>query len=439
MLAMGQTMRSSILLLVSLVLIWGSRAAGEDVDWRTWTSTAGTKIEAKLVERTRDAVVLEQKSNGRRLTVKLSQLSQADLDFIGETPAEPEDPAEVGDTVVVGVDAKPGATSAEIVCVDDPKWTYYVYLPKTFHTAKKWPVWFIMSAGGGKGGGALNRYKEGADRLGCILALSVQSKNSFAESDRAMETMANDVYDRLPVIEGLGFSSGMSGGSRMAYLLAERDKRLAGVLACGSGSGVYLSEKDFRAAKLRKSTYVYSLIGTNCFNRDEAVRSHDKFPKNYRLRFFPGGHVWAESKFIAEGMARVYGETLKGTRVRNLDDHKRDYARTMWKWTGDLQKDEPWEAAYWAEFLADFDGDSEVSSDAKSLSSELEDNPQVDLAADAQKALDHFNKKHFNKPIDQAAGKRPVPARQAEADKLADKFGELPHAELLRKLGGPAS
>jgi hypothetical protein len=444
---MKQTMKSSISILLSLLLIAASAMRAEEAEWRTWTSSAGTRIEAKLVEQTSTSVVLVQKGNGRRLTVKLSQLSAADRDFLTELRKSDDDmgfdkptkKSDVAPTTIEGVDAKPGETSGEIACASNPNWTYHLYLPKFFHTGKKWPVWFIMSPGGGTGGGALDRYKEGADKLGCILALSVQSKNGFAESDKAIETMAEDVFKRLPVIEELGFTSGFSGGARMAYLLAERDKRIAGVLACGSGGGVYLSADEFREAKLRKSTYVCSLMGTNCFNRNEAVRSHQDFPDNYRLRFFEGGHAWADSKLIAEGMAIVLGEGLKSSRNRDLEEIKRDYARAMFTWATKLQTDEPWEAVFWAKFLAGFDGDGDVSSDAKKLADDLEDDDErVEAAADAQEVIDKFCKKHLDKPGSSEDAKKPDESRKAEADKLADKMGELPHADLLRKLGEPA-
>ena len=409
-------------------------------EFRTWTSKAGTSIEARLIKQSGQTITLEKKADGKKLTLKLRQLSKADQEFISSIPAKaekPENEEPKGETTIAGIDASPGQTSAEIHCISDEKWSYFIYLPKQFHAGKKWPVWFIMSAGGGKGGGALNRYKAGADRLGCILALSVPSKNSFWESDIAIETMVKDVYQRLPVIDSLGFTTGMSGGSRMAYLLAERSKHIAGVLACGSGSGVYLAEKEFRSAKLRRTTYVYSLIGTNCFNRAEATTSHNKFPKNYRLRFFPGKHAWAGSPYIEEGMARVLGEALNRNKDRDLEKLKSDYAATMWTWTKELETNQPWEAAYWAEFLAEFKANSTVQRDAEKLYSQLKSNPKVELAHNADLAIEKFRNKYYNRFMDQKAGKQPAPAREAKANKIAEEFEGLPHAKIIQMLGKP--
>ena len=74
-----------------------------------------------------------------------------------------------------------------------------------------------------------------------------------------------------------------------------------------------------------------------------ALRGHQDFPDHYRLRFFEGGHDWADAKLIAEGMALVLGEALKVSRNRDLNELKRDYARTMMTWASKLQTDEPWE------------------------------------------------------------------------------------------------
>jgi hypothetical protein len=373
-------------------------------------------------------VVLERK-NGKHVVVPLAKLSAEDRDFLAALPQA------TGDTRIEGIQAQPGIVSPRIACLETPDWSYHLYLPNAFHDGRKWPVWFVMSPGGGTGGDALTRYIGGAERLGCVLALSVESKNDFADSDIAMEAMADDVFKRLPVLDGLAFATGFSGGSRMAFLLAERDKRIAGVLACGSGSGVYLKEKDFRQAELRRSTYVYSLIGSNCFNRTEAYRSHKNFPEAYRLRFFPGGHSWADSPLIAEGMARVLGEALRSGRGEPIEKLRLEYARTVLSWTQDLAGAEPWEAHSWATFLKDFPGDRTIQTEAETLASKLASDPRVGLAQDADRAIQRFTSDYFDLgdyKVDQQAN----PTRSADADALAEKYSDIPHGDLIRQLGG---
>ncbi|MBK1791974.1 hypothetical protein JIN82_12505 [Persicirhabdus sediminis] len=428
---MAKLFRASLLMLACWVILMLSSAQASSEEWRTWTSKAGSQLEAKLVKRSGDQLELQRRSGGKSVTLKLSQLSEEDQQYVRELP-EPEE--EKGATSVSGVDAKPGVVSGEIKCLSDSRWSYHLYLPEGFHTAREWPVMLIMAAGGGNKTSPLNRYRKGADRLGVILVLSVQSKNGFDQCDLCNTTILNDVYDRLPLSSGLAMTTGFSGGSRCAFMMAELDKRVAGVLACASGHQVYPDKGEPREARISRSTYIYSLIGTNCFNRSGATVTHNKFSKSCRLRFFPGGHSWAGSPYIEEGMARVLGEAFMANRSSTEKSDRDRYSKVMWEWTQEMVDDQPWEAYGWAEFLADFDGDSQVKSDAKSLASKLAGNGKVQQAQLAEKDIFRFVTKHYNKFMKLDEHKKANPSREAEGQKLADKYSGLPHAELLEKL-----
>jgi len=272
--------------------------------WRTWTSSGGTTMDAKLVSKDTTRVTLE-KRDGTRLTIPLAQLAKQDQEFLTTVPATGAAPnaagSPQGSTTINGIDAKPGAASNEIACQGEAKWSYFLYLPKSFNTGRSWPVMFIMSSGGGSQD-VLTRYIPGADSFGIILAVSTQSRNDFVGSEAAINAMVKDVYARVPVLKTLSFCSGFSGGSREAYSLAEREKNIVGILACGSGAGVYPEGQQFRQAKLKHDLVVCSLMGTNCMNRREAGGSHKRFNKSIcRLIWFPGGHDWAEAPSSPKG------------------------------------------------------------------------------------------------------------------------------------------
>jgi dienelactone hydrolase len=401
--------------------------AAEEEEMRTWTSAVGSTIEARLVETSGRSVKLRTE-DGRTLDLRLDQLSEADREYVTDRPEEK------GPTEVPGIDARPGVISGPIPCENDGDWSYHLYLPEDFHTGRDWPVWFVMSPGGGSGGGALKRYQEGAERFGCILAVSVESKNGFEESDEAVEAMAADIPARLPIEDGLLFASGFSGGSRMAFLLAERNRDVGGVLACGSGGGIYLSENDFRESRLPRSTYVYSLMGTNCFNRTESFNSHQAYDDDYRLRFFPGGHAWAESPLIAQGMGRVLGEALKRASGDEIAGHRTRFAKAAWELAGELQENEPWEAYHWAKFLAEYPDAGTVASRAATLESSLENDPDVLLALEAEKDIERFAKKFFG-GVRVSADRKPNPERREAADEIAEKYEGIAHGEIIRRLG----
>lgn len=429
-------MRTRLILALACAIIQLStavRGQAED-EWRTWKSAAGTAIEAKLVSFEDGQVTLEKK-DGKQLVVKPAQLSAADQEFL-EAMADAEEPEEEPAAGVAGLDAEPGSVSAKIECITDPKWSYHLYLPKGFDTARKWPVCFVMDPGGGSPG-TLDRYIPAADQLGVILAVSVESKNEFPDSDLAMVAMAVDVYARLPVIEELAIASGMSGGSRMAYLLAEMDENVTGVLACGSGGGVYIKEKEFRQAVVRRGTVICSVIGTNDFNRCEAVESHQGYDKNARLIWFVGNHDWAGPDLITDGLAEVYGKMLMNSKSGDLDGLREAFSKTQLAWAKERQEKKPWITYHWAEFLKGFPGDAAVQKEAGDLAATLLEAPEVVQAIAAEKAITDFADKHFsdgNTKTDSQENE----SRDKEALKLRAKFEGLPQAEILDRMGKPS-
>jgi hypothetical protein len=401
-------------------------------EWRTWKSTAGTAIEAKLLSSDGKDVTLE-KRDGKKLALPLVKLSAADQSYLTEQNPQASGTAAKGESTIKGVSARPGIAE-KITCQAEPKWTYWLYLPQDFHTGKSWPVCFVMDAGGGSQG-TLNRYLPAAERLGIILAASGESKNDFADSDLAMMAMLKDVYARIPVLEKVAIASGMSGGSRMAYLMAEMDKNIAGVLACGSGGGVYLKEKDFRQAKLRSDTAICSLIGTNDFNRREAVKSHKGFGKDARLIWFLGNHDWAGPELIEDGLAEVYGRILERSKAQSLDALKVDFSRKQLDWAKKQVSSAPWLAYHWADFLTKFPGDASVQRDAAALLASVPKGPEL---AKAEKTMGDFANKHFgdgNTTVD----KVPDPSRVKDAEKVAAVLAGLPQAELLKRMGEPVN
>jgi hypothetical protein len=411
--------------------------AAEDVEWREWKSAAGSTIEARLISGGPDEVVLE-KRDGKRITVKVLQLSSDDRTFLssgaGPTPKERR-----GETRIPGLDAEPGKVTEEIACQASPEWTYRLYLPNEFHSGRLWPVCFVMDPVGGSAK-TLDRYLPAAEHLGIIMVVSRQSKNEFPESELAVAAMVKDVYARLPVLPNLAIASGMSGGSRMAYLLAESESNIAGVLTCGSGNGVYpkADTNSFRRANLRRGTVVCSLIGTNDYNRREAARTHKEYKKDSRLIWFGGNHDWAPSEVILEGMSHLYGEMLVRSKAPELVPFRADFARRQLMHAKAGEQQTPWMTFRWADYLAKFPGDTRNQSDARSLAGKLGLNPQVTRALKAEKEIEEFSDKYLsdgNFSVD----KTPDEQRAKVARQRAETYQGLPQADLLKMLGGPAA
>ena len=123
---------------------------------------------------------------------------------------------------------------------------------------------------------------------------------------------------------------------------------------------------------------------------------------------------------------------LRGSKYENV---RRNYASTMWKWTQEMVDSAPWEAHYWASFLEDFPGDRAMQGEARTLARKLKSDPKVDLALDAEKAIKDFSTKYFEVSF-YKEDQKPNPRRSAEAERLAKKFSEIPHGDLIKLLGG---
>ena len=422
-----------ILALLWITLI--SLSTYSKTDYRLWESSVGSTIDAKLIKREGSRITL-QRSNGTQLSVSMNQLSSQDQAFLQSYPLSATGPEDISQHINLdGYEAVPGEISARIFC-ESSSWSYKVYLPTRFDPSRKWPVWFIISPSGGIAGNALIRYVDGAETLNSILVLPFEARNKFADSDIAMDSVIEDVYNRFPIDRDLSFVSGFSSSSRMAYALAERNRHIQGILACGSGKRYLKDGIRLVEANLRNSTYVYSLIGTNCINRSEATYSHMSYPNDYRLRFFAANHAWAEDALITEGMARVMGEILKKSNRQDWGKLRKQYSKAALVIMNDLRTEQPWEAYYWASFLSDFYDDLGTAQTAKVVARSLEAISTVELALRAEREIQNFAERHFGGYLVQE-DQKDNPTRHKSAFSKSLKFKEIPHGDLLARMGLP--
>lgn len=325
---------------------------------------------------------------------------------------------------------EPGKTSDEIK-VPGTQWSYFVYVPKAYAADRKWPVMFIMSPGGGDAG-MLQRYVDGAEMNNWILAGSVQSKNEFDQSEVAVKAMVTDVCKKLPVDMRRLYASGFSGGARMSFWLAEdmKAKAFAGVLACAAGG---------HSERLSPRTTIYGLSGTNCFNRwDMACTLRDTKNDLSRLRFFAGGHDWADTVYLTYGMTWLNACYLKTAAAGNpgLTEEKK---QLLAKIAAEIAKEteaNPEKAYDWAVCQGLFYA-SPAAAGNESLQALLK-NPKVQLYVAGYKDMGQFVKKVFaTNAQDYKTNNGPLTAKR-EADRLAKKYADTSLAELFTKMGEPS-
>jgi len=325
----------------------------------------------------------------------------------------------------------PGQTSSEIKAPGKNGGSYHVYLPTEYTAERKWPVLFVMSPGGGNAE-TLKRYIDGAEKNNWILAVSVQSRNGFSKSEDAVLDMVGDVCKRLPIDPKRMYSSGMSGGARMAFWLSEemKSKGFAGVLACGAGG---------TPSKMSSKTVVVGLCGSNCFNRWDMACTFKGLKNNDSiLRFFPGGHDWAESDLITYGMFWLNGcflETKPPANTASAEEKQRFLSKVLEEIEKNKESD-PERAYDWA--ICPFVDSVSAAPAASPPLPALMKNPKVQLYIAGLKEMDSFVKKHFATSSMDYLNHNGTVAAKRDADKLAEKYKGTKLAGLFTKLGEPS-
>ncbi len=127
-----------------------------------------------------------------------------------------------------------GGIVDSVACLESPGHTYALYLPSGYTPERAWPVLIALDPAA-RGREPLERFAEGAESLGFVLAGSNDSRNGPLEpSAEALVAIWNDLQQRFAVDLDRIYLAGFSGGARMATQFAQKSK-VAGALACGAG------------------------------------------------------------------------------------------------------------------------------------------------------------------------------------------------------------
>lgn len=396
-------------------------------EMRTWAAADGTTIEAVLVKQGAGQVAL-QTGEGKFLTVPLKNFAAKDRMYLlslqySDFERQPELPKDYEWTI--------GKTAGPVKCSKDEKWTYYIYLPKSFSLARKWPVIFVMSPGGGNNRTA-DRYIPGAELNEWIVAVSVESKNNFSGSSAAIAAMVDDVLVRFPVDKNRLYSSGFSGGARMAFNLAAA-RKFAGVLPCGAGG-----LRD----KLDVNAHIYGLVGSNCFNRWDMACTFKDYAKGQSiLWFFSGKHAWADAALITDGMSWLNYKYLESNfrQDKGLEAEWHRCVRKLIERMQPMVEADP-ETAYKLASSVDktkvqpyFRQEIEEIQKALDASATVKQYCLAD--ADMRKLI---VKKYFETDVMDYQNNNCPEGLVKDAKALADKYAGLKLSETIKQMGGPA-
>lgn len=185
-------------------------------------------------------------------------------------------------------------------CQDCPKYSYAVYLPEKYTDSTYWPVIFIFDPGA-RGKMALTNFLQAAEIYGYILAASNNSRNGLSDEEIIIisNCMMSDVQKNFSINTRRIYTSGFSGGSRVASMIAMKNKGISGVIGCGAGfpksdGGKMFSQIDY-----------YGLIGDcdmNYVEMEGLKKEFDNKYVNFELRVFEGGHEWPSQGLLQEAV-----------------------------------------------------------------------------------------------------------------------------------------
>jgi hypothetical protein len=223
-----------------------------------------------------------------------------------------------------------------IRCTANSKFSYALYLPANYSDASKWPVIFIFDPAA-RGRLAASGFVNAAAKYGYIIACSNNSKNQLPwnEISDAVNSMFTDVQQKFSIDNRRIYTSGFSGGSRVASMIALQNNLITGVIACGAGL-----PNDGGLDKLPSFSY-FGMVGNHDMNYIEMYdlgKKLDSLGINSEIRVFEGGHDWPSPDLLQEAVewmeiqAMNAGVKEKNTGfINSLFAIKKQKAETLWK------------------------------------------------------------------------------------------------------------
>src|SRR5262245_3525830 len=197
-----------------------------------------------------------------------------------------------------------------VQCQQDPSQHYALYLPSYFNRSHQWPV-IAAFDGSGRGRAGVERYRAAAEKYGYVVAGSNNSRNGpWNVGLDAAAAMTADIKRRFPIDQKRIYTAGLSGGARVAIMVAQNSKDIAGVLASSAGySTAFHKSERFP---------IFGSAGTEDFNYRE-MRAVDRLMTSpHRVEVFEGGHTWLPSEMAIRGIEWMELQAMKsGLRLRD--------------------------------------------------------------------------------------------------------------------------
>lgn len=207
-----------------------------------------------------------------------------------------------------------GEIIEKVTAISNPEQSYALFLPPGYRPEKKWPLLYAFDPVG-RGSVPLKLFQNAAKEFGFILVGSNNARNGI-ELDAIVETLWSDTHQRFAIDERRVYTTGFSGGARVASAVALNSRgKVAGVIAASAGP-----RPNFNALPVNQFTF-FGTAGTEDFNFPEMQqlkRKMDEAGVTNRLAIFAGGHEWPPAEICGEAISWMEVQAMKsGTRAKD--------------------------------------------------------------------------------------------------------------------------
>jgi len=196
-----------------------------------------------------------------------------------------------------------GEVIDSILCIHDKNQSYSLYLPSYYSEDRLWPVIYFFEPAA-RGNLPIKKYHTVAEELGFILVCSNNSKNGPWEvAFEAADAVFQDTQNRFSVDHDMFFTSGFSGGSRLALTVAVMTGQIRGVI----GVGAARSSPEHQLGENADLLYV-GLVGNRDMNYQEHItftRELEKLEIENFLIVSTRDHQWAPYKDFRLALAWI--------------------------------------------------------------------------------------------------------------------------------------
>jgi poly(3-hydroxybutyrate) depolymerase len=200
----------------------------------------------------------------------------------------------------------------DVTCAADDSQSYALYLPARYTPDREWKLILAFDAGA-RGRQGVERFEAAAEKYGYIVAGSNNSRNGpWDVSMNAADAMATDVLKRFKVDWRHMYTTGQSGGARVAMKVAMETGNIAGVVASSAGF------PDPGEPERKLSFPVYGTAGTEDFNYSEMRTFDNELTSPHHIEIFEGVHTWLSSELAMKAVEWMEIEAMKsGISPRN--------------------------------------------------------------------------------------------------------------------------